>query len=58
MARVSLKSEEEAFSSNQYQDQPKRRFNAVSKNKNNEDREDEESSQDQGAQGSRNNNER
>ena len=58
MARVSLKSEEEAFFSSQYKDRPKRRFNAGSKNRNNEDREDKEISQDGGAQGSHDNNER
>ena len=58
MARVSLKSEEEALFSSQYKDRPKRRFNAGSKNRNNEDREDKEISQDGGAQGSHDNNER
>ena len=58
MVKVSLKSEEEALFSGQCKDQPKRRFNAGSKNRNNEDREDEKSSQDQGAQGSRDNNQR
>ena len=57
MARVSLKSEEEALFGGPYKDQPKRRFNACSKNRNDEDREDEKSSQDRGAQGSRDNNE-
>ena len=46
MVEVSLKSEEEALFSGQYKDQPKRRFNAGSKNRNDEDREDKESSQD------------
>ena len=58
MVGVSLKSEKEALFSSQYKDQPKKRFNTGSKNRNNKDREDKESSQDGGAQGSRNNYER
>ncbi|KAM4111479.1 hypothetical protein ACJW30_05G070700 [Castanea mollissima] len=46
MTGVALNSEEEALFSIQYKDQPKRRFNVGSKNKNNENREDKKCSKD------------